>query len=127
MRNYTILKDYVADKLEYFAQLIQGDSFYMEKIKCKECNYEINYSPNANFIIFCPKCLSRTHFECERGYGPVTPCQIYLGEVEIAYVRNDDNRYYLKTIYDTEIRLLQNTYFDALVEASEIVQGLLKR
>lgn len=98
----------------------------MNCIKCKECNHEIYYKPTANFIIFCPKCLKYTYMECEYGYGPVTPCNIYLGEKEIGIVTEEDYKYYLQTQYSDKIEL-RNTYLKALEESAAIIESKIKK
>lgn len=97
----------------------------MSAVKCKNCSHEIPYTPVANFIIFCPKCMKYTYLECEYGYGPVVPCNIYLGEKEIGIVTEDGRIYYLQ-MQDAEEKLrLKNVYLKALEEAIEIVESSL--
>ena len=71
----------------------------MNCIRCKEYDHEINYKPTANFIVFCPKCLKYT---CEYGFGPVTPCYIYLGNKEIGIVTEEDINIIYKPIIQTK-------------------------
>ena len=86
----------------------------MNSIKCKECNYEIHYKQSANLIVFCPKCLKYNYLECEYGYGPVTPCHIYLGEKEIGIVTEKEYKYFLQTQYSIEIIKLENILISKL-------------
>jgi len=95
----------------------------LKHIRCKECNYEINYNPSVNFIIFCPNCLKHTYLECEYGYGPVVPCSIFLGEKEIGTVTQKGYVYILQTQYSDEIIVLKNQYLKALEEAIEIIKS----
>jgi hypothetical protein len=95
-------------------------------IKCKECNHEISYTQSANFIVFCPQCLKQSYLECEYGYGPVVPCNIFLGEKEIAIVNKKGYKYILQTQYSDEIIELEKEYLEALEEASEIVKSILE-
>lgn len=98
----------------------------MQSIKCENCNVEIEYQPRGNIIIFCPQCLRCIMFECEYGYGPVTPCYIYLGDKQIGIVTSDVfNKYYLQSEYFNEKIELKNTYMKALTEADSIIKSKL--
>ena len=93
----------------------------METTECKYCGTKISYQLSANFIVFCPKCKRNVLVECEYGYGPVTPCNILLGDEKIGTVNvNDRNKYYLD--YQSEKIMLDKTYLEALQEATEIVR-----
>ena len=39
-----------------------------------------NINLSANLIVICTKCKCGIYSECEYGYGPITPCDIYLGD-----------------------------------------------
>lgn len=94
---------------------------------CKECGHEIQYVPRANFIIFCPACLKYAFLQCEYGYGPVVPCQIYLGDKEIGVVTEENYNYYL-TRHDTgETIPLKQKYLEALQEAVAVIEPALGR
>ncbi|WOO35043.1 hypothetical protein R2R35_14680 [Anaerocolumna sp. AGMB13020] len=93
----------------------------METIECKYCDTKISYKTSANFIIFCPNCKRNIYLECEYGYGPVTPCNILLGNEKIGTVNVDENnKYFLE--YRFEKIKLNKGYLDALWEAIEIVK-----
>lgn len=97
----------------------------MGTIECKYCDTKITYQPSANFIVFCPKCKRNVFLECEYGYGPVTPCDILLGDEKIGTVNvNEKHKYYLD--YKSEKIMLDKTYLEALHEASEIVKESLE-
>ena len=98
----------------------------MGSIKCKECNHVISYTQCANYIVFCPKCLKQSYLECEYGYGPVVPCNIFLGEKEIGVVNKRGYTYILQTQYSNEIIELENEYLEALKEAAEIMKNMLE-
>lgn len=89
--------------------------------ECKYCDTIVSYKTYANFIIFCPNCKRYIFLECEYGYGPVTPCNIFLGNKKIGLVDEDDtNKYYLE--YGSEKIMLNKTYLKALKESVEIVR-----
>lgn len=93
----------------------------MGTIECKYCDTKITYQPSANFIVFCPQCKCNVFIECEYGYGPVTPCDILLGDEKIGTVNvNEKHKYYLD--YKSEKIMLRKTYLEALQEASEVVK-----
>ena len=96
----------------------------MKEILCRECRQAIQYTPCANFIVFCPHCLQYTFLECEYGYGSVVPCYIYMGEKEIGIItQKEDYRYYLQTLYFDEIIKLEQSYLEALKEAIALVES----
>lgn len=93
----------------------------MGTIECKYCDTKITYQQSANFIVFCPKCKRNVFLECEYGYGPVTPCDILLGDEKIGSVNvNEKHEYYLD--YESEKIMLGKTYLEALHEASDVVK-----
>ena len=52
--------------------------------ECKRCNKEFEHGVSGNMIIFCPYCKKSTGSVSEYGFGPIVPCDIYLGEKIIA-------------------------------------------
>lgn len=71
-------------------------------------------------------CLTCAYVECEYGYGPVTPCYIYLGEKAIGIVTEKEYEYFLQTQYSDKLIKLENTYLEALQEAAAIVESNIK-
>lgn len=69
-----------------------------QTVKCQFCGTVSEYETAANVIIYCPKCRKLISSECEYGFGPVTPCTVYLGENEIAKIILKD-RYVLVSDY----------------------------
>lgn len=96
------------------------------EIECKYCDNKISYIPSANFIIFCPQCKREIFLECEYGFGPVTPCQILLGEKKFATVKENNRKYILEIESDGKKMELKERYLNALSEAARIAKGLLK-
>lgn len=96
-----------------------------QEIECKYCDRKISYIPSANFMVFCPWCKSEILLECEYGYGPVTPCQILLGEEKIATVKESNRNYFLEMESGGEKIELKEKYMGALSEASRIINNML--
>lgn len=93
---------------------------------CKSCNNKVEYELRANCIIFCPNCFQTVFIECEYGFGPVTPCYIFLGKIEIGKVIEVNDKYILKSQYFNEDVELKNRYMEALQEATEIIKKKLE-
>ncbi|MDH6367606.1 MULTISPECIES: hypothetical protein [unclassified Breznakia] len=86
-------------------------------IECPNCGTLIKKIYSTNFIIYCENCNTVTHFECEYGYGPVTPCLIYYGEkLRWIVTRLDDysNQYVLTYCETKEVYYLKESYMEAL-------------
>lgn len=58
----------------------------MRTITCKKCGQTYEIGLSANFIAICPQCKISIGCECEYGFGPITPCEIYAGSKEIAKI-----------------------------------------
>lgn len=95
----------------------------LKDLECVYCNTKFSVQIRANFTVICPCCNRNIYLECEYGFGPVTPCQIYWGENIVGIVESERQHYYLKMcgkkIY------LRNTYLDAIPEAEEIAKRRL--
>ena len=52
----------------------------MKTTICDKCSQQYNINLSANLIVICTKCKCGIYSECEYGYGPITPCDIYLGD-----------------------------------------------
>lgn len=63
------------------------------------------------------------YLECEYGFGPVTPCQIYLGEDIVGVVESEKTSYILKM--NQKEFPLNKTYLEAIKEAEEAVKKQL--
>ncbi|MBD5473589.1 MAG: hypothetical protein HDR20_12060 [Lachnospiraceae bacterium] len=88
-------------------------------LECIYCNTKFSVKIHANFSVICPCCKRGIYRECEYGFGPVTPCQIYLGEKVVGVVESDNTNYYLR-MYGNKVPL-NNTYLDAILESETIV------
>ena len=97
-----------------------------KSITCKYCGSDYRTPTSANFIYFCPQCHKYNGFECEKGYGPITPCHIYLGDRQIARIEGDKD-YRLKSVaLDIDEALKNGTYsLDAYEEAIELISKKL--
>ena len=91
-------------------------------LECIYCDtkFSVGKQPYSNLIAICPCCKRQIYGECEYGFGPVTPCQIYLGEEVVGVVESDDSNYYYLMMNGKKIPL-KSTYLDAIYEAITIV------
>lgn len=92
-------------------------------LECIYCNTRFSVDRYANFKVICPCCNRSIYLECEYGYGPVTPCQIYWGKEIVGIVTFDKTIYNLRM--DHEKIPLNNTYLKAIPEAEEIIRKSL--
>ncbi|MBD5497100.1 MAG: hypothetical protein HDR11_04950 [Lachnospiraceae bacterium] len=92
-------------------------------LECIYCDTAFSIEACANFTVICPCCKRSIYLECEYGYGPVTPCRIYLGSEIAGVVESQEADYHLH-INRRKIRLAK-TYLDAITEAEEIVKKRL--
>lgn len=95
----------------------------LKDFECIYCDTRFSVEMHANFIVICPCCKRTIFSECEYGYGPVTPCQIYLGEKIVGIVESKATNYYLNMRPD--IFTLKETYLNALSEAENVVKKRL--
>ncbi len=91
----------------------------LKDMSCIYCDTKFPVETYANYSVICPCCKRNIFLECEYGYGPVTPCRIYLGSETAGIVESEENRYYL-TMNSAKIPL-SKTYLDAIGEAVEIL------
>lgn len=64
--------------------------------------------------------------ECEYGYGPVTPCNLYYRDKVVGSICTDaENNYILNSSLFPEKVYLKSRYLNALYEAVDIVQKLI--
>lgn len=98
-----------------------------QNIECKKCVCSISYKPLwANFIIFCPDCKEMMFWECEYGYGPVTPCNLYYRDKVVGDICTDEKNNYILNSSLLHVKVyLKSRYLDALYEAIDIVQKLI--
>ena len=89
----------------------------LKDMSCIYCDTKFSVETYANYSVICPCCKRNIFLECEYGYGPVTPCRIYLGSETAGIVESEGNRYYLTT--NSAKIPLSKTYLDAIGEASE--------
>lgn len=109
----------------------------MSKVKCRYCDYLIEYRESANYVLFCPKCKKPISLVCEYGFGSVTPCSVFLGNNAVAEIIKESNDYVLKIYHHCNFKLpflqkfntknikLKSSYLDALIESKGIVYKLL--
>lgn len=58
----------------------------MKTIDCNNCSQQFNINLSANVIVICPKCKCSVYTECEYGFGPIAPCNIYVGEEKVGRI-----------------------------------------
>lgn len=96
----------------------------LKHLECIYCDTKFSVEICANFSVICPCCKRNVYLECEHGFGPVTPCRIYLGEEIVGIVESKATSYYLNM--RRKNITLNNTYLDAISEAQKIVREHLK-
>lgn len=58
----------------------------MRTTTCKKCGKTCCFTQTVNYIAICDACFSTIECECEYGFGPITPCEIYVGGKEVAKI-----------------------------------------
>lgn len=93
---------------------------------CNYCECKTSFEICADYIVFCPVCKRLINFVCEYGYGPVTPCTIYLGDKVIGRITEDKNYKYWLDIKETGKKVqLKTQYLNALYESIDIMKRIL--
>lgn len=94
--------------------------------KCKYCNKVFEHGVSANMIIFCPNCKKSTGSISDYGFGPIVPCDIYVGEKIIASI---PTMHKLQSTYLDLDRELSGKYADLQIyhEAEAIIASCLER
>lgn len=108
----------------------RGDATIMapaRKIVCRDCKTEYVIPISANFMYFCPECRECNGYECEYGFAPITPCEIYLGEKRIGRLLGGGGSYRLECREINISMPLTKGYRNAAVyeEAREIIRERL--
>ncbi|MBQ5810322.1 MAG: hypothetical protein IIW23_01940 [Clostridia bacterium] len=96
----------------------------MIKFECEKCGNEFRVEPFANTIVFCDSC----HWgmcESDCGFGPVTPCVVYVGDKKVGMVTLQDSVYRFDSDAFGIHMELKERYQDALREVMKIVGELL--
>lgn len=93
-----------------------------KNVNCKKCGNDYKVPLTANMISICPQCLTYNYCECEYGFGPITPCYIFVGDKEVAQITGNIN-YHLDSDELGIHMVLKQKYADLAVckEATEIV------
>lgn len=58
--------------------------------KCSNCNKDFEHGISANMIIYCPNCKKNMGSISDYGFGPIVPCDVYLGDKIIASLSSMD-------------------------------------
>ena len=59
---------------------------YSQNVKCKNCRFEYSAPIATNALYMCPECHAYAACSCEYGFGPITPCTVFLGDKAIARI-----------------------------------------
>ncbi len=99
----------------------------MRHIMCEECNHDYSAPEENNAIYICPHCHTYADYICEYGYGPITPCSIFLGDTKIAKIKGCLS-YHLESYILNINQDLQKGYKDLEVykEAVDVIVKKLK-
>ena len=95
-------------------------------VTCPDCGRSYTVEETANTMVFCPSCRKMIFLTCEAGYGPVTPCYLYIGEEPAGSVVIENSTYILKSLYMSKAIPLPQKYLQALYETQDIVETYLK-
>lgn len=89
---------------------------------CKHCGQAFDYDISGNDIYFCPYCKKATDCVCDYGFGPITPCTVWLGPEPVAEITGW-HQYILSSQRFGFTKLLKGGYADLAVytEATEII------
>lgn len=101
---------------------------HKKEVICNNCKKEYEIPLSANFMYFCPDCKEYNGCECEYGFAPIVPCEIYLGEELIGRITGGADNYHLDSRrLGIHVKLTQK-YKDLAVyhEARDIIMGKLK-
>ena len=98
----------------------------IRNVSCTDCGRSYTVEETGNTMVFCPSCRKMIFLTCEAGYGPVTPCNLYIGEEPAGSVVIENSTYILKSLYLSKVIPLQQRYLQALYETQDIVETYLK-
>lgn len=98
----------------------------MRMVNCRKCGKDYDVPTTPNYISICPHCFGYNFCECEYGYGPITPCNIFVGDTEVAQVTGSVD-YYLDSEKLGVHKELKQKYKDLAVyyEATDIILEIL--
>lgn len=71
-------------------------------VRCNPCNKRFsldikNHPGKGTLIAFCPYCRKFMKSYCEYGFGPIEPCDIFVGEEAVATLIKSEDIYYIKS------------------------------
>lgn len=100
----------------------------MEHCNCKQCGASYDAPTTGNTIYICPNCFSLVGSLSDYGFGPITPCEIMLGDREIGKITGGP-AYHLQCRELGINTNLSGKYknLEVYKEATDIVIGKLKR
>jgi len=66
----------------------------MVSFHCKTCNSEYSVNAGANILMICPYCKNDIGSISDYGFGPIVPCEVYVGMEKVADL---DDKYVLRS------------------------------
>ena len=66
----------------------------MLTFNCKLCGRSFSATPSANILMICPYCRTDIGSISDYGFGPIIPCDVYVGMEKVADI---DENYVLKS------------------------------
>lgn len=99
----------------------------MYHCNCKKCGAKYDAPTTGNTLYICPYCFEYVSSLSDYGFGPITPCEIMLGDKQIGVI-TERATYHLEC-KELEIDVdLSGKYKNLEVyrEASEIISNKLK-
>lgn len=74
---------------------------------CKFCNNTVEHDVSANMILICPECKKVIKITCDYGFGPILPCDIYVGSEIVATIK--DGYILVSKVFNFEIQLKEES------------------
>ena len=89
--------------------------------KCNYCAKDFSHGISENMIIYCPYCKKCTGSISDYGFGPIVPCDVYLGDKIIASMPSMNE---LVSVEFGIKKVLSGTYANLEIyqEAEKIIQ-----
>lgn len=94
--------------------------------KCNNCNKNFEHGVSGNMILFCPYCRKCAGSISDYGFGPIVPCDVYLGDKIIASMPTM-NEFISKEFGIRRTLLGKYADLDVYHEVEEIIAEKLER
>lgn len=97
--------------------------------KCNSCGEKFIHGISANMIVFCPHCRKTTGSVSDYGFGPITPCDIYLGDQIVGHIigRNSGEYRLVSDHFGLDMKLSRE-YKELSVyhEAEDVIEKMIR-